>query len=376
MADQSSIAIYLTSMTIGGAERVALNLSTGLSDYGYDVDIVLVEATGDLLEEIPEEVSVIDLDASRVATSFLPLRRYLKSREPEILYSMMTEPNLIAIAAHQLTRTDTRLVISEHNMLSHSVSSIKDRAITLAAWATYPFADHAVAVSKGVQSELLAKTRLEEGSTSLIYNPVRVEYIREKASEPVNHEWFVDDSIDVVLAGGRHEPQKGFDTLLEAFAQIERDNTRLVIFGRGPKTEELKCQAANLGICDRIHFAGFVENPYSYMATADVFVLSSEHEGFGLVLIEAMACGCPVVSTNCESGPAEILDEGKYGLLTTVGNSALMSKAISETIDNPIRSDVLKRRAEKFDVHNSLKEYVDMFIKTRRVRNSPRHRDK
>ncbi len=363
MTEPRSIGIYLTSMTIGGAERVALDLSSGLSSRGYDVDLVLVDASGDLLDEVSADVSTVDLGARRVATSLLPLRRYLTSREPDVLYSMMTEPNLIAIAAHQLASTNTRLVISEHNMLSHSIDSIKDRLVTLGAWASYPLADHAVAVSKGVRNDLLDKTRLEDDSISMIYNPVRVELIREQASEPVDHEWLADESLEVVLSGGRHKPQKGFDTLLDAFAHLERDNVRLVLFGKGPETEALQRQAIELGISDRVSFPGFVDNPYSYMSAADVFVLSSVHEGFGLVLIETMACGCPVVSTDCESGPGEILDGGKYGLLVPVGDKKALADGISQMLTDPTDPDVLQSRAADFGAENALSRYESMINK-------------
>ena len=363
MRETKSIGIYLTSMTIGGAERVALDLSIGLSDHGYDVDLVLVDASGDLLDEVPDNVSIVDLGAKRVATSLLPLRRYLTSREPDVLYSMMTEPNLIAIAAHQLASTNTRLVISEHNMLSHSIDSLKDRLIRLGAWASYPLADHAVAVSKGVRNDLLDKTRLEDDSISMIYNPVRVESVREQSSEPVDHEWLADESLEVVLSGGRHEPQKGFDTLLDAFARLKRDNVRLVLFGKGPETEALQRQAIELGISDRVSFLGFVDNPYSYMSAADVFVLSSVHEGFGLVLIETMACGCPVVSTDCESGPDEILDGGKYGLLVPVGDKEALADGISQMLTDPTDPDVLQSRAADFGAKNALSRYESIFNK-------------
>lgn len=361
MGEPRSIGIYLTSMTIGGAERVALDLSSGLSNRGYDVDLVLMDASGDLLNEVPDDVSVVDLNANRVATSLLPLRQYLNSREPDILYSMMTEPNLIAIAASRLTTSDTRLVISEHNMLSQSSESIKDRLIACGAWASYPLADHAVAVSKGVRQDLVAQTRLRADSISTIYNPVRIDSIREKGTEPVNHEWLADETIEVVLSGGRHEPQKGFDTLLDAFARLERDNVRLILFGKGPETEALKERAKTQGIDDRISFPGFIDNPYSYMSNADAFVLSSEYEGFGLVLIEAMACRCPVVSTDCESGPSEILEKGTHGPLTPVGDGDALAFAIKKVLEKQHKPDTLYQRASEFNVDVAIDEYDELF---------------
>jgi len=363
MSERTSVAIYLTSMSVGGAERVALNLCKGFVNRGYDVDLVLVEATGDLLFEVPDGVSIINLESSRVLTSLLPLRRYLSSRQPDVLYSMMTEPNLVAIAAHYSAKVDTRLIISEHNTLSISAESIKDKLVMHIAANIYPIADHVVAVSEGVQRDLYANTRLISGMVSMIYNPIDVDTIREQAVEPTENKWLTDDSYQVVLSGGRHETQKGFDTLLKAFAQVEQDNVRLILFGKGPETESLKDCAATLGIEDRVCFPGFVKNPYSYMAAADVFVLSSEYEGFGIVLIEAMACGCPVVSTDCESGPAEILEDGKYGPLVPVNDDAALAGAINKVLCDPTDPEALQTRVDDFDIETAISQYESLFMK-------------
>ncbi|WP_229770527.1 glycosyltransferase [Halorhabdus sp. CBA1104] len=346
---------------MGGAERVARNLCKGLVDYGYEVDLVLVEAMGELLDDLPDAVSVIDLNASRVLRSLGPLREYLSTREPDILYSMMTEPNVIAVLAHRLAASDSRLVVSEHNMLSHSSESVKDQLARSGAWALYPLADDVVAVSEGVRDDLVANTRLDSTDISVIYNPVDVESIRELATQPVYHRWFSDDSLDVVLAGGRHEPQKGFDTLLKAFSRISEEDVRLVLFGTGPETESLQAHAAALEIDDHVSFPGFVENPFVFMASADVFVLSSEYEGFGLVLIEALACGCPVVSTDCESGPAEILEGGTYGPLVPVGDENALAEAIGATLADAPDPDTLRGRADDFDIESSIDQYDSLF---------------
>ena len=361
MSEEKSIGIYLTSMTMGGAERVALNLCTGLVDNGYDVDLVLVEATGKLLNDVPTSVSVISLEANRVAKSLLPLRKYLSSEEPDVLYSMMTEPNVLALIAKQLAPIRSRLVISEHNMLSNSSGRIKDQFVKKCAWGLYPLADKVVAVSEGVKNDLIENTRLERNEVTKIYNSVAVDFIRKQAAEQVDDDWLIDDSLDVVLAGGRHEPQKRFDTLLDAFARLNQNNRRLILFGSGPETEPLKSQAESLGIEDRVCFLGFVENPFKYMKAADVFVLSSEYEGFGLVLIEALACGCPVVSTDCESGPAEILEAGTYGRLVPVGDEDALADAITATLNSPINSTLLQNRANDFGIEPSIARYDSLF---------------
>lgn len=358
---QDSIAIYLTNMRIGGAQRVARNLCKGFLKKGYEVDLVLVEAVGGLLTQVPGEVTIVELNASRVLTSIRPLQAYLSTQQPEILYSMMTEPNLAAIAAHRLARSDTKLVLSEHNMLSRSAESIKDKLVSAGVWGTYTYADKVVVVSKGVRDDLLAHTRLTGDDIHVIYNPIDVEEIYEQSADRVGHKWFDNDSLDVILAGGRHETQKGFDTLLSAFSRIEDPDTRLMIFGDGPERSELQRQAASLGIDNRVHFPGFIKNPFAYMRSADVFVLSSTYEGFGLVLIEALACGCPVVSTDCESGPAEILNGGEYGLIVPVGDAMMLSNAIVQTLKDPIQSKTLRGRADDFDIPSITFEYHLLF---------------
>ena len=361
MTKTKSVAIYLTSMTMGGVERVALNLCKGLIDEGYEVDLVLVEATGKLLNDVSSEVSVVDLEADRVLTSLLPLRKYISSRKPDVLYAMMTEPNVVAVGAHRTIATDTRLILSEHNMLSRSSETIKDYFARAGAWLLYPFADAVVAVSEGVQADLLANTRLNGDDISMIYNPVDIESIRDRALEPADHEWLADDDLTVILSGGRHVPQKGFDTLLNAFSRIEQDDIRLLLFGTGPETESLKKQASALGINNDISFLGFIENPYAYMAAADVFTLSSKYEGFGLVLIEALACGCPVVSTDCESGPAEILEQGEYGPLVPVGDVEALTASIEQALNCPPESDSLRARANDFNIETAVRHYESLF---------------
>lgn len=357
----TSIAVFTNTLHTGGVERVAVDLCQGFVDHNYSVDLVLADASGDLLTELPDEVNIIDLGADRVLQSILPLRRYISSREPKILYSMMTGPNLISIAAGQSVQSQTKIIISEHNMMFKTNNSVKDQMIAFATWSCYPLANHVVAVSEGVSESVYNRTRLSKDKISTIYNPVQVELIKKKGAEPINHNWFNNDDIDVVLSGGRHESQKGFDTLLESFRILSEDNHRLVIFGTGSETKKLELFAEELGISDRVLFTGFVENPYQYMSAADVFVLSSRYEGFGLVLVEAMACGCPVVSTNCNSGPSEILKNGKYGLLVPVGDTKSLAQAIEYALKNPLDSDILIQRAFDFSEKNIIDNYNMLF---------------
>lgn len=354
------VAVFLTSMGIGGAQRVAFNICSGLVENGHSVDLVLVEAEGDLLEDLPPEVSVVGLDASRVTTSVLPLRRYLEAREPDVLYAMMTEINIAAVVARRLSRVDTRLVISEHNTPSASAEGPKDRLALRLAGLAYPYADQTVAVSEGVREDLLRFVDLDE--VTVIHNPVDVEQIRRRAEEPIDHDWFADPSVEVVLSAGRHVPQKGFDMLLDAFASLEADDARLILLGEGEERASLRRLAGELGVGDRVEFPGFVDNPFKYMGRADAFVLSSWYEGFGNVLIEAMATGCPVVSTDCPSGPSEILEGGTYGPLVPVRDPERMAAAIDEVLRRPPDPDVLSERANDFSIPTVTAAYEDVFF--------------
>lgn len=356
------VAIFLTSMQVGGIQRVARNLGKGLVDAGCAVDLVLVEAEGELLDELPEAVDVVDLDCDRVATTILPLRNYLATERPDVLYAMMTEINVASIVAHALARSDARLVVSEHNTPTESATSTKDRAVLAAAGRLYPRADHTVAVSRGVYDDLLTTSRLDPSDVSVIHNPMDVTALRERAADPIDHPWLTDDRYDVVISAGRHVPQKGFDTLIEAFAALDDADRRLLLLGEGEQTDELRELAAELGVESRVEFPGYVENPFNYIANADVFVLASEYEGFGMVLVEAMACGCPVVSTECPSGPSEILEDGRYGPLVPVGDADRMAAAIEATLASPPDERTLRSRATDFSVEAITERYESVFF--------------
>jgi glycosyltransferase involved in cell wall biosynthesis len=359
-----TVSIYLTSMSLGGAQRIARNLCSGLVNKGYDVELVLVEARGELLAELPDAVSVVDLGEHRVATSIFPLSRYLRRRQPDVLYAMMTEINVASVLAHRLAQVDTRLIISEHNTLTASSTSIKDKLIIRLAGHTYSLADHIITVSEGVRSDLLEIVDLPADAVSVVYNPIDVEGIREQAQEKLDHEWFHDDSKDIVLSAGRHVPQKGFDTLMRAFACLDTSGVRLVLLGQGPETESLQALAETLGITAEVDITGYVDNPFKYMANADVFVLSSWYEGFGNVLIESMATGCPVVSTDCPSGPSEILENGKHGPLVPIKNPERMAEAIDEVLTSPPKRSALMRRADEFSVGRITERYEEIFFET------------
>jgi glycosyltransferase involved in cell wall biosynthesis len=224
--------------------------------------------------------------------------------------------------------------------------------------ATYPKADSIIAISNGVATDLADTTGIERESIDVIHNPAFSPDIQSKSKESVSHRWF-DIDTPVVIAVGSLTQQKDFSTLLRAFSVLrERQDAHLLILGEGELREELKSLASELGIATAVDMPGFVDNPYAYMRQADVFVLSSKWEGFGNVVVEALACGCPVVSTDCPSGPAEILANGEYGSLTPVGDETALAAEIETVLNTTPEPDRLRARAEAFTTEIVADQYI------------------
>jgi glycosyltransferase involved in cell wall biosynthesis len=340
------LAFFRRDLMGGGAERVIVNLARRFAEEGAKVDLVLSRAEGPLLESVPENVRIVDLNASqfdrntvfKLPTSFsslssLPkLISYLRGQQPDALIAASHFSNEVAIAAKLLARTPTRVVVSEHIALSiqaEKVEQVSSRLAPAASRLLYPRADAIVAVSRGVAEDLAEVIGLSPERIETIYNPVIVPELLEKSKAPLDHPWFAPGEPPIILGTGRLVEQKDFPTLLRAFERVRRQiSCRLMILGRGREEKNLRQLIAALHLEDEVALIGFVDNPFAYMARASVFVLSSAWEGFGNVLVEAMAVGTPVVSTDCESGPAEILDGGRYGELVPVGDVERMAEAI------------------------------------------------
>ncbi|MFB6286746.1 MAG: glycosyltransferase [Candidatus Bipolaricaulia bacterium] len=339
-AHPSHVSLFWTGLWGGGAERVMLTLAEEFLERGVETDIVLTTTEGELADEVPSGAQVVDLEASRILTSLPGLIRYLRRRRPPVLLSAMRTTNCIALWARALSGVSTRIVVSEHNVLSASTSQSewKNRVLFSLMRFTYPSADRTVAVSEGVAEDLCQSIGLRREAITTVHNPILDPGLVEQAREHVDHPWFSAGSDSVVLGVGELCEQKDFSTLLRAFARVgERRPAYLAILGEGDKRPALEREARRLGISDRLWMPGFTSNPLKYMAQASVFVLSSKWEGLPTVLIEAMATGTPVVSTNCRSGPAEILKDGEYGRLVPVGDPSALAVAIEEALEGRVQ---------------------------------------
>ncbi len=367
MSHPPRLTFFLPQLHMGGAERVIVSLIKGLVAKGFQVDLVLMNrGMGAYEKEIPRECRVIDLGARRTLTAIVPLACYLKHERPAIVIGVLSHLNVTILLARGISRAKIPVIVTEHGNFSaaHPYAERYTAKLLppLMRW-LYPRASFIVGVSQGVVDDLKKVLRFDSPKFRVIYNPIVDETLLQKAEEPLDHPFFGEGNPPVILAVGRLHVAKDFPTLFRAFTLVRKEiNARLLILGDGDKRQELEALAKDLGITQDLDMPGFVENPYTYMKRASVFVLSSQWEGLPTVLVEAMACGCPVVSTDCPSGPAEILDNGTYGLLVPPKNPEKLAEAILKVLQSKDLAQELKekgqKRAQDFTVDRAVGEYV------------------
>lgn len=395
--------MFFSSLAGGGIERMMLATAGALRERGYKVDVVVAEAIGPLAGSLPEGVRLLELKRGprwlarkcilqaepptwqRLLPSgllalklpnrlpYLPsLVRYFGEERPKAVLTAGLSANLLAVWARDLARSPARVVASQRTTMSCVMTtwSWKRRFFPALIRRNYLAADAVIAVSKGVADDLAAHFGIPRGRITVVHNPVVSRELRYKAASEVDHPWFVSGAPPVVLGVGRLAATKDYPTLIRAFARLRRvRDARLLILGAGKDAgqtarycAELMGLAAELGVSRDVALPGFVANPFPYMARAAVFVLSSRWEGFGNVLVEALACGCPVVSTDCPNGPAEILDRGRYGPLVPVGDDAALADAICRVLDAPPPREELTGRAELFTVERAVDRYIELLF--------------
>ncbi len=357
------ISLYLPNLDGGGAERMMVNLAAGFAERGFPTDLVLAEARGPYLGLVAPNVRVIDLASSGVSVSLPKLVGYLRKNRPAALLATLNHASVVALLARALARVPTRTVIRESNMMFPSpASSLRGTSLRNSVRLFYPWADAHVAVSQGVADDLARYTGINPQKIQTIYNPVVTPELHERARQRPTHPWFAPGEPPVVLGVGRLAPQKDFSTLVRAFAAVARQRpARLMILGEGNARAELEALTRSLGVGDRVALPGFAQNPFSYMAYADTFVLSSKFEGLPGALIQAMACGAKVVSTNCPSGPYEILKGGRLAPLVPVGNAEALGAAISKSLAAP-PNPALETRAHDFTEARIIPQYLNVLL--------------
>jgi glycosyltransferase involved in cell wall biosynthesis len=356
------VAIFLQDLAGGGAERMMVNLAGGLAERGFAVDLVLSRKQGPYLQGVNPAVRVVDMGARRVMTAVLPLARYLRRERPRVLLATLVHINVAALLARGLARVRVAVLVREASHMSTSGQNATHWAVRVAyrlAPAIYRLADRIVAVSDGVAQDAATTLGLPRNQIEVVYNPVVGPDLYEAASRAPDHPWLSEGGPPVFLNVGRLTEQKDQATLLRAFAQVRsKRETRLMILGEGSLRDQLEALATSLGIGSDVAFPGFVENPFAYMAHSACLVVSSRWEGLPGVLIQAMACGVPVVSTDCPSGPAEILEGGRFGLLVPIGDEVSMAAAMESVLENPWQTDGARSRAAEFSVDAAVTRYA------------------
>ncbi|MBD2020514.1 glycosyltransferase [Leptolyngbya sp. FACHB-36] len=361
-----SVSLFLPALAGGGAERAMLHLAQGFAERGLKTDLVVAQAEGAYLTQIPLGVRLVNLQSRFpvVLSKTLALRRYLQQECPDVLLSAL---DIVSSAtwARRMAGGATRIVMCVQTNLSqqfqdHQPNSIGKVRPQLVRW-FYPWADEIVAASHGVAADVARMTNLSIDRIHVVHNPVVTPDMQTKMHAAIDHPWFAPDEPPVLLGVGRLVSQKDFFTLIRAFAQVRQQRrARLVILGEGEQRSQLEALVQELGLEADVDLPGFTDNPYAYMRQAGVFVLSSIFEGFGNVVAEAIATGTPVVSTDCESGPAEILENGKYGRLVPVGDANALAEAIVATLDSPTDSAILRQRAEAFSITTVTDQYLSI----------------
>jgi len=400
-----AIAFLLLDLHGGGVQKMVLLVAGALAKRGYPVTLLAYSAQGPLREQLPTEVRLVELKASPgwlarlyalvadpvgfkallrpvilprktfKTLNYLPdLVRYLRRERPAALFAAMSNINIEAVLARRLAGAPTRIVISERTHISRWItmgSEWRRRFLPPLMRHTYLQAEAIVSVSNGVADDLATAVGLPRERIVTIYNPTVHPELLTQARAPLEHPWFTAGAPPVVLGVGRLGRSKDFTTLIKAFARLRTERpVRLLILGGTDKANkwderrgQLMALAAGLGVtADDVLLQGFVPNPFAYMARAAVFVLSSLYEGFPNVLVEALACGCPVVSTDCRSGPAEILDHGRFGPLVPVGDDLAMAQAIGAVLDAPTDPHRLQARAALFSYEQAIDSYEAILL--------------
>lgn len=361
------IALFLPSQRLGGgAERVMLNLAQGLALRGVPVDIVHVNAAGPFFDQLPGEVRLISLNARHTRSSLPALLRYLRRVRPAVMVANLLSGSILALMAKKALFGRVPVVVRYSHTFSmrYAEAGRKGRICMQLAKRLWRSADALVAVSRGAAQDLERSVPGIASRLQTIANPVVWPDHLKRASEPVEHPWFGDRKAPVILSVGRLVPQKNHANLLRAFAELLKSRpAKLVILGEGPLRPRLQDLARRLGLVQAVDFPGFRSNPFPFMAKASAFVLSSDHEALPLALIEALACGTPVVSTDCPHGPREILEGGKWGRLVPARDERALAKAILDTLEHPIAAEALRARANFYSVQAGTDRYLSLFAR-------------
>jgi len=370
---KTRVLFLIHSLYGGGAERSFLNVLASLNRESFEPHLVVWENVGAYMDAVPQDVPLHVLPEPKnfILTRHITLIRALYSViaevHPDVLISFLDGSNVLALETKLLLKPDCAFVISQRNNMSISFERRYEYKgfrrwlkIAYVRW-LYPKADHIIALSHGVKADLVDKFGMPAAKITPIHNPINIQRIMAKSAEAAEYPWDPGETR-IVVAVGRLFEQKGYFDLIEAYSRLELTQpVKLAILGEGELRGELEAYIASNDLNDDIWMPGFVENPWAYMKAADVFVLSSHWEGFGRVIVEAMACGTPVVVTDCDFGPREIITQGENGILVPVGDAAQLAHEIGNLLSDEVTyaklAEAAVRRAADFETTKISQQY-------------------
>jgi glycosyltransferase involved in cell wall biosynthesis len=355
----TNIMLIMPSFRGGGAERVFIDLAIGLHQTSFNVELVVLSDEGPYKEVVPTDLKVTILGTRGVKQSFKPLIESFKNKNPDVVISCLTHLNIIVAIAKMLSGRDIKLILTEHNHYTSEklqMSFLSRVVLKTLTQLTYKLADKIVAVSQGIKEDLENNLGIKSSKIGVIYNPIDIGRIQKLGLE----EYSLNKSSPVFVGMGRLVPQKRFDRLIKAFSIVKKEisTASLIIIGSGPEENILQKQIDELNLNESVKLQPFTNNPFKIINKCDIFVLSSDFEGFGNVIVEALALGKKVVATNCPSGPNEILEDGKFGHLVSMDSgNRLAEKMISSVSDNTLSPEDLKKRSLVFDKQVAVDSY-------------------
>ena len=350
----------------GGAERLHLNLANYWIKMGFNVEFILMRKEGELVTLVAPEVTFVDLNVGRIRSAVIPLLLHMFKSKSQVILVAMWPLTLIAIFSWFLTGRRGKLFVSDHENLSLSYEKLHQGNLTLIKKSiefSYPLASGIIAVSRGVKQDLCLLGNLPENLVCVINNPAATGMFFKRETKEVQDQLWGSDFEYHILSVGRLAPEKNHASLINAFALLPKAlKPKLIILGEGPSRSSLEALVKQLDLEESVSLPGFMIDPYPWFRSADLFVLSSLWEGFGNVIVEALECGLPVISTDCPGGPAEILDYGRFGKLVPVNDPSMLAEAMLGNLASSHNSVALMRRAEDFSLDKISNEYISYFF--------------
>ena len=379
MKENKKVSLFFVSFSPGGGERAMLELSHALVGDGFDVDMIVINLKGFYIDQVDKRVNIINLNSKRIIFSLPKLISYLRTVKPGVILALEEYTHIIALLGVKLSRVNTRVILRIGNIYSILFKKYKnrrDKVLSFIARIIYRKCDKVIAVSKGVAHDVEKTFSMPQEKIVVINSPKHINEIIVKSKASVEHSWLNDDTKKVIIASGRLREQKDFFTLVKAFNLIKNNNNlRLIIIGDGGDKKELKQLIYKLELSKQVDLVGFIKNPYSYLAKADVFALSSLWEGLPNALLEAAVCGLPIVATDCTAGPREVLapssdfryqmtkgvEEAEFGILVSVGDVPGLARALESLIkDDQMRNKYAQKsleRSKDFEAKKILEKY-------------------